>query len=142
MGRLGIAAAAGVALGVASRIEETAEGFSAGISSNRLWILAAFAVGAAARSVAGGAALGVLALTAANAGYYAWVAVTEPGRPLSSVAGPVIDWILVGLAAGVVFGAAGHLWRRGARKWRWMAALALGGVLIADEAGWTGWLLP
>jgi hypothetical protein len=35
--------------------------------------------------------------------------VTEPGRPLASVAGPVEKWFALGVAAGLALGAAGSL---------------------------------
>jgi hypothetical protein len=142
MRRLGITTAAGVAIGALSRIEEVADGFDAGISSNSLWVALAFAAGIASRSVAGGAGAGTLALSAANAGYYAWVALTEPERPLDSVAGPVLPWVLLGVAAGVVFGGAGRLWRAGPAGRRWAASLVPAAFAVGEVTGWNQWLLP
>jgi hypothetical protein len=96
----------GLLLGVLSRVEEVTDGLSLGISSDSAWCAAAFAAGSARR--------GALLLTAANAGYYAWIAVLQPELPLAAAAGPVEAWLGLGLAAGVVFGVTGGAWRRGA----------------------------
>ena len=120
---------AGVVLGVLSRIEET-EPFFLGISTHATWVLAPFAAGALSRRVASGAAL----LTIANAAYFAWIAATEDG-PLVAVT----HWFAAGLAAGLVFGAAG-VWARGGGR---IAAPALvAAVLLADAAGAFDAVLP
>lgn len=128
---------AGVVLGVASRVEEVA-GFDAGVSTNLTWLATAFVAGALGRGAAGGA----VALTAANAGYYAHVLATEPGRPLASVAGPVERWFALGVAAGVVFGAAGALLRRRSAALRAAAFLPLAAVAVAERVPALSVLLP
>lgn len=115
----------GCGLGVASRVEEMLAGFSAGISSDSAWVACAFA--------AGGAARGALLLTAANAGYYAWIALTQPALPLAAAAGPVHEWLLLGVAGGAVFGLCGRAWRTGGRA-RTLAAAPLAAVLAAEGA--------
>ncbi len=123
---------AGLVLGVLSRIEETTGGFSAGISSDGAWLVAAALAGALAASLRRGAVAGALALTAANVGYYLWIAATDPGTPLAAVAGPPGRWFALGVAGGAVFGAAGGGWRTGPPVVRLGAALLLAAVLIAD----------
>jgi hypothetical protein len=124
--------AAGLVLGVLSRIEETVDGLSAGVSSDGAWLGAAAVAGVLAASPRRGALAGALALTAANLGYYAWIATAEPGTPLAAVAGPPARWFALGLAGGAVFGAAGGAWRTGPPPVRIAAALLLAGVLVAD----------
>jgi hypothetical protein len=106
-----IALASGAVLGVLSRIEETTDGFYLAISSNETWLLTAFVVGALARDVEWAALAGAAALTAANTGYYAWIAITEQATELHAVAGPVVPWYALGVTGGCVFGVAGALAR-------------------------------
>lgn len=138
---------AGLALGAASRFEEVVDGLSAGVSSNGTWLAAAFAGGAfvrpagrggAGRALAGsvGRAVtaGALVLTAANAGYYAYVVALQPGLDVAAVAGPPERWLVLGIAGGAVFGAAGRVWRCAEPVPRVVAALLLGGVLVVDAS--------
>jgi hypothetical protein len=107
-----VAIAAGVVLGVVSRIEEVVDGFDVGISSNVTWLTTAFVVSALATAdIEWGAITGAAALTAANAGYYAYIALTEQATELDSVAGEVEDWFALGVTGGCVFGVAGALAR-------------------------------
>lgn len=99
---------AGIALGVLSRIEEVTDGFFLCISTYTTWCATAYLAGTPLRAV--------LALTTANASYYAYVALTQPGVPLAAVAGPVEKWLVLGVAAGLVFGR---------RHWTARAALAV-----------------
>lgn len=125
--------ALGAALGVLSRVEEVTAGFSAGISSNSAWALAAFAAGATApRAWAGAAAVGAVALSAANAGYYAWIALTEPGTDLASVAGAPARWLVLGLVGGFVLALAGHLWSTRDGRIRVLASLPLAAAFITE----------
>lgn len=111
---------AGLLLGILSRVEETT-GFSAGVSSDSAWCAAAFLAAAPVR----GAAL----LTAANAGYYAWIAGTQPDLPLDAAAGPVETWLVLGVVTGVVFGLLGAAWRC---RPRLLFALPLALVLVVE----------
>jgi Family of unknown function (DUF6518) len=107
-----IAIAAGLALGVVSRIEEVVDGFDLGISSNETWLLTAFVVGALAGIEYEWSGLaGAAALTAANSSYYVWIALTEQATELDLVAGPVASWYALGVTGGFVFGVAGALAR-------------------------------
>ncbi len=129
-----LAVAAGVLLGVLSRIEEVTPGLSAGISSDSAWVLTAFAAGALAPSVRQAVPAATVAMCAANGGYYAWIALTEPGTPLESAAGDPWRWVAAGVLTGVVFGAAGRLWR----AWpppRRLAAAAPPAIVLAIEGG-------
>jgi hypothetical protein len=129
-----IAVVAGAVLGVLSRIEETTDGFSAQISTNTTWLGVAFAVGVAARpraSPARAALAGALALTAANAAYYAWIAATEPGTALAGVAGPPVVGLALGAALPVLSGARPRERALGAGLAAAVLALALTGRLEA-----------
>lgn len=106
---------AGVVLGVVSRIEEVIDGFSAGISSERTWVLVAAACGAGlARGpgVVRPAVAGALVLVVANAAWYAWIALTQPDLALGSVAGSPWRWFALSLAVGPPAGVAGRVARR------------------------------
>jgi Family of unknown function (DUF6518) len=105
------AIAMGAVLGAVSRVEEVTDGFDLGISSNTTWLLTAFAAGAVVATLEWSALAGALALTVANTSYYAYVLLTEPGRPLHTVAGPVDRWYVLGATGGAVFGIAGALAR-------------------------------
>jgi hypothetical protein len=70
------------------------------------------------------------------------VLVTEPGRPLVSVAGPVHEWFVLGVAGGLVFGAAGALLRRDSRAWRAASTAPLAALLAAQHTPALAPLLP
>lgn len=125
---------AGALLGVLSRIEETTDGLSLGVSANSTWLAVAFVTGLAQRSspAARAALAGALALTAANLAYYAWIATFEPGVDLAAVAGSPLRWLALGVSGGAVFAVAGWLWARGTGVRRVLASLPLAGVLVAD----------
>jgi len=129
----GLVVLAGTLLGVASRVEETTTGLSLGLSSDSAWLAAAYLAGATGVA-SNGALRGAAALTAANGGYYAWIALTEPATPIA-VAGPPLIWLLFGLTGGALLGVTGALWRGagpGAVRALWAAPLAT--VLIVDGA--------
>ena len=112
--------AAGLLLGVASRIEQGVIGFSAGISSNSGWVGLAFVAGMRGS----GAGAGAGALTAATLAYYA--------TPLGTAPGPVGPWLVLGLLAGAVFGALGRVSVRAPVP----AVLPLSAVFVSE--GWSG----
>jgi hypothetical protein len=124
----------GVTLGILSRIEETTGGFSVGISSNATWLAAAFLVGALqrGRGVGYSAAAGGLTLTIANVAYYGWIAATEPGVALTSVAGPPERWLALGTAGGACLAATGRFWVTERGGLRLLAAAPLAGVCITE----------
>ena len=129
------ALAAGALLGVLSRIEEVTPGLSAGISSHSAWVAVAFGAGAAARGGLSRAALtATAAMSAGNAGYYAWIAATEPGMPLTAAAGDPLGWVAAGILTGVVFGPAGRLWAGAGPAGRALVALPLSAVLVHEGA--------
>jgi hypothetical protein len=129
-----IAVVAGAVLGVLSRVEETTEGMSFGVSANATWLGVAFTVGVLGRraSLPRTACAGALALTAANLAYYAWIGATEPGVELASVAGSPLTWLALGAGGGAVFGVAGRVWAGAAGMTRVAASLPLAGVGIAE----------
>lgn len=128
-----LAAPAGAALGVLSRVEET-QPWALGISTDATWVALAFAVGAlASRGGARAAAMaGALALTAANAAYYAWIELHQPGSGLSAVTWPHARWFALGIAGGACFALAGRLFatRRGGP--RLLACAPLAAVCVAN----------
>ena len=129
------ALAAGVVLGVLSRIEEVTPGLSAGVSSHSAWVAVAFLTGASVRGALRRAALAATAaMSGGNAGYYAWIAVTEPGMPLAAAAGSPLRWVAAGILTGVVFGPAGRLWAGAGPAGRALAALPLAAVLVHEGA--------
>jgi hypothetical protein len=136
------AIAAGLALGAASRVEEVTDGFDLGISTNFTWLAVAFGAGALAGELAWSGLAGAAALTAANGGYYAWIALTEPGTPLDAVAGPVDRWFALGVTGGFVFGAAGALLASRSRARRAAACLPLAALLAAERVPALAPLLP
>lgn len=125
------AIAGGALLGVASRLEEVHGPATQIISTRPTWLAAAVLAGltTAARTRAPaparqgdraptstaragrGAAAGTAALVAANAAWYAWVALTEPGTDLLAVAGSPLHWLLLSALAGVPGGATGAVLR-------------------------------
>jgi len=123
-----------VLLGVLSRIEEVTPGFSAGISSNSAWVVAAFLTGALCRGPLTAAAAAAAAMTTANLSYYALYALTEPGVPLEAAAGRPAMWLALGLATGAVFAPAGQRWVAGGPAVRLAASLPLAAVLVLDGA--------
>ena len=131
-GLVWIAVGAGAVLGVVSRIEEVEPAFDAGVSTNFTWLGVAFLVGARAASLDWSALAGAVALTTANAGYYAHVLATDPGRPLDQVAGPVDRWFALGVTGGFVFGAAGALVCSTRLPVRVAAAVPLAALLVAE----------
>ena len=136
------AIAAGVVLGAVSRVEEVAGGFDLGISTNFTWLAVAFLVGAKAGEIAWSGVAGAAALTVANGGYYAWILLTEPGRPLEEVAGPVERWFALGVTGGLVLGAAGALLSSRSRALRAAACLPLAALLVAERVPALAPLLP
>lgn len=141
-----------LALGAASRFEEVTPGFSLGLSSNAAWLALAFFGTRRCSSLLRAARFGALLETGANAGYYAHVLLLEPGTPLASVAGSPARWLLLGLAAGAFFGAAGRLGVEGgptpsgasragrAQDVRTVsAALCLSGAVLVEAADGLRW---
>ena len=110
--------AVGLVLGIASRIEERGGGISL-VSTDTVWCAVAFLAARPLRAV--------LAITAANAGYYAYVAITQPDVPLAAVAGSPLRWVVLGVATGLFFG-------RG-RHWTALAALLAVAGLEVSGAG-------
>ena len=140
LGGMVVVLVCGVALGALSRIHEGTSALSV-VSTHPTWLLAAVLAGAFARTLGSGALAGAAALTAANAGYYALVAVSED-VPLASVAGSPGRWVVLGVAGGAAFGLAGAVARRRPGLARAAALAGVGAVLAGDAAGMFSALLP
>lgn len=97
--------------GVLTRVEEVGGVPTVGLSSDAAWLGVALLAGSPAR--------GALTLTAANAGWYAWILVLQPELDPAAVAGSPVRWFVLGLAGGAVMGWLGE------RGW-WVPA----GVLL------------
>jgi hypothetical protein len=102
------------------------------------WLLVTFLVGAVMTSRVGAATSGIATLVFALIGYYALIELRYGyGASTSSL----LFWGLGALVGGVVFGAAGHVWRRDPRHvWR-AAALGLAGAVFVAEAGYEALVL-
>lgn len=129
---------AGLLLGILSRVEETTDGLAAVVSTHATWVLVPFAAGALAGRIGSGARAGVVVLTAANAGYYAWMRTVAP----ADTVGPVAHWILAGIGAGAAAGAVGGAARGTSRLARLAAPAAVGAVVAGDQLGAFAAVLP
>ena len=94
----GAALAAGILLGILSRVEEKSPGLDVGLSSNSAWVATAFVLGLCSRSPRQAAALGALSLTAANLAFYGWIYVREPRARFEHAIEPAEMWLVLGLA--------------------------------------------
>ena len=112
----------GCLLGAASAFEEATPGFDIGISSDGLWLAVAFACGAMAKEWRSTLRRGPAMLTAANLTYYA-VGGSAPNPGF---------WLVLGVGGGLVFGAAGQLWRVCSGGVRAAALFPLAAVLVVE----------
>ena len=120
----------GVGVGVGTEWAQGVLGdpWAAWANSVAVWCLVAFAVGAVSGGPRVAAAAGVAVELLLVGSYYAAQAVQLLPVDRVTVAG----WLVAGVVAGVVFGTAGHWWRRGAGR-RATAAVALAaGVLMGE----------
>ncbi|WP_299951759.1 DUF6518 family protein [uncultured Modestobacter sp.] len=92
------------------------------------WCLVAFLVGA----ISGGVRTAIAAAVATElllvGGYYAAQAVQL--LPVNRVT--VVEWLVAGVVAGVVFGTAGRWWRQGSGRQAAVAVAVVGGVLVME----------
>jgi len=102
------ALALGCALGILSRLDEL-NGGSQQISQNATWLAVALLLGACAATLGSGIASAVIGLTTANVAYYLYRLLDDTS--FARVANAAPRWIVIGVLAGLVFGALG----RGAR---------------------------
>lgn len=129
---LAVALTVGLAVGAATSVAQTLLGGSplAGLANAvSPWVVAPFLLGASAeghRRVAVG--LGVVTAIAEVAGYYLIAAVRGFGISPWWVA----VWAVAGLAAGVVFGLAGHSWRTATGRERGLGAALLVAVWACE----------
>jgi hypothetical protein len=103
-------------------------------NSSAVWAVAAFALGAWVG--AGGwqpALAGVVLLTVAVESYWLAATIVHGDRLDNLWAGPTLLWLLFGVLAGAVFGAAGGR-SRGGRPWLQVACCALPGAVLLAEA--------
>jgi len=93
------------------------------------WLAVAWVLGAVARHLLLGALAGAVALVGGTGAWYAFT-VWQLGRDALDYALPVaFGWSLAAIAAGVVFGGAGALWRSADRN----ALRALGASILAGS---------
>jgi hypothetical protein len=97
------------------------------------WLAVAWVLGAVARVPWLGALAGAVALVGGTGAWYAFT-VWQIGRGALDYAVPVaFGWSLASVAAGVVFGGAGALWRSAERDWlRALGASILAGSFIGE----------
>ena len=134
----------GLALGTFSIVGDRIPLLAAPANAVGPWIIAAFASGAAARSVRAGAGLGAGALVIAVAVYYAGARLAY-GDVFVDPARATAVWGLVALVVGGPLGAAGAVWSTTERH-RASAVGVLAGLLLAEAIvrfveveGWTGY---
>lgn len=99
-------------------------------NSGAIWLSVAFVVGAVMPSVRTAAVAGIATLVLAVAGYYSAAALAGAGATMGGIA----FWVGTAAVGGPMFGAAGHLWRRGAPIQRAAASALLGAVFVAEGA--------
>lgn len=123
---------AAVLLGVISRIDDRSGG-TWSVSADGTWVALGLAAGVASCGPrVWAAASSVVALTVANASYYTWIAVTEPGVALDAAAGPPLRWFALGIGGGIVTGLIGRQCAHGPRSAR---AAALVAALLCVSVG-------
>jgi hypothetical protein len=137
LGRVAGCLGAGLALGVLTNL---AQGWLPGswnqlANSGAFWSVAAFVAGAllAAKGVRTALAGGLCAELALVVGYYGYAQFGYQRGGIGMLT-PVLEWLLVAVVAGPLFGAAGAWWRRGDRGRRIVGGSALAGVVGAEAA--------
>jgi hypothetical protein len=128
-----LVAVTGLGVGAATSLGQTyLDGaLNAVVNSASAWLVAPFLVGRVMATRAGAAAAGLSVCLLQLAGYYA----TAHLRGFPAGGGIVVFWVICGLVGGPVFGAAGHVWRTGARDVRGLGATLLPAAFLA-EGGW------
>lgn len=129
--RLVAAVALGLALGAATSAAQALLGGSAfaGLANAvSPWVVASFLVGATGGGRGSAAALGIAACVPEVAGYY----LTAALRGFGIAPAYVLLWAAAALVAGVVFGIAGHSWRRAAGRERGLGAALLVAVWTCE----------
>jgi hypothetical protein len=96
------------------------------VNSAAMWVVAPFLVGALARTRAHAALAGLIACLAEVVGYYVAADLNGYSAPLFEL----IHWTVCAFPGGVVFGAAGHLWRTRPR----LGAAILAGAFVLEGA--------
>ena len=142
---------AGIALGVAGRLSDyLGPGAALLFALGGPWFIVAFAVGATARRPVTGAIGGGVALVVSVAVYYALMLAVERRTGRGYAMSMTILWGAAAVPCGLLFGAAGALWRDRREDLR-AAGLALLGGALAGEAllllarggpNSGGWVLP
>ena len=94
------------------------------------WIITAFVSGAMQRTHAGGAIGGAATLAVGVTAYYAGLMASGS----TSVIPFFVAWLVAALAAGSLFGTAGHRWIRRDERWRMPSVQLLSGTLLAEAA--------
>jgi hypothetical protein len=102
--------------------------WAAWANSVAAWCLVGALVGALSGGVRVAAAAAVATELLLVASYYAAQAVQL--LPVDEVT--VVEWLVAGVPAGVVFGTAGQWWRRGAGRSATVAAAVISGVLVME----------
>jgi hypothetical protein len=110
------------------------------------WLLVAFFVGRVSRSIPMGAGAGAIALSAAAVTHYVPYRAARFGLDAELFRHPLFMWMLVGGAAGALFGGLGCIQRRGDRAETWgtaalMACLAGESVLLFLIAPRYAWIV-
>jgi hypothetical protein len=114
------------------------DGWSQAANAISPWLAVAFGLGAVMPDRRWAVAAGIAALLAALVGYYA---MTTLRFGIGGSTSALIFWGTGALVGGLVFGPAGHIWRRGAR---WERAVAIGLLAAAAiaEGGYQAGIRP
>jgi len=103
-----------------------------------VWVGAAFALGASARTIPTGALRGLIGLLSAVAAYYLLIAVFGVGVRVIGASHAASIWGFVALVAGPAMGGAGAVWRHGHGWPRAFAVAFLAATLIAEGVAFGG----
>jgi hypothetical protein len=135
LGGLGIFA--GFAIGVLTWLADQQEGAVSWLGSlTAPWVLLAFLLGTLAGRFRTGIVVSVIAMLIGVAAYYICMRVFAGGVNLDYFLSTTVLWLILAPLAGVVFGAAGNVWRDRRRRpaSRGFAVGLPGGVIAGESA--------
>ena len=131
--RLALVLAAGLLLGITSRLAHQMHGIWLWLGAlGAPWLLVAFAIGATERKRNAAVALGAGALVAGVVTYYAMMYAVEGRASLLYALVIGLGWAALGAVGGAVFAAGGWAWRWGSNRLSRVGTALLCGTLIGE----------
>lgn len=129
-GALAIAAIVGLAVGCATSYGQAhlSGTLNPLVNSASAWLVAPFFVGALLRKPSSGALAGLLTCALQVVGYF----VTSELRGFPTSSSSIAFWTACAVVGGPLFGAGGHLWRRGRRRLAAPSSTLLPAVFLAE----------